>query len=218
MELRDKAVTKAQENTPTNLFPMFLKLGGRSCLVVGAGKVGESKIRSLLVAGAKVRVVAPWATPAIAAWRQADVLTWEAREFQTSDLDATFLVVTATSSVDVNDLVYREAQRRQVLCNVVDDPERCDFYYPAVVRRGALQVAISTAGKSPALAQRLRREFEAQLAPVYAGWIEELGKLRKQLFARALNPEYRRKLLHELAAREPFATHESAAPLTGSRS
>lgn len=206
------------ENTSANLFPMFLKLEGRSCLVVGAGKIGESKIRSLLVAGGKVHVVAPWATSAVAAWGKAGVLTWTAREFKGSDLDETFLVVAATSSVEVNGLVYREAQRRQILCNVVDDPERCDFYYPAVVRRGALQVAISTAGNSPALAQKLRRKFEAQLAPVYAGWIEELGKLRKQLFARSLNPEYRRKLLHELAGREPFATDETGAPLTRSRS
>lgn len=196
-----------------SLFPMFLKLEGRSCLVVGAGKIGESKIRSLLVARAKVRVIAPWATPAVAGWARAGLLAWDARAFHTEDLDATFLVVAATSSVEINDSVYREAQSRQILCNVVDDPERCDFYYPAVVRRGALQIAISTAGKSPALAQRLRREFEAQLAPVYAGWIEELGKVRKQLFGRPLNPERRRNLLHQLASRESFEAPESAAAI-----
>jgi precorrin-2 dehydrogenase / sirohydrochlorin ferrochelatase len=183
---------------------MFLKLEGRSCLVVGAGKIGESKIRSLLVARAQVRVIAPWATPAVAGWARTGVLTWAARAFAPADLDATFLVIAATSSVETNDLVFREATRRQILCNVVDDPDRCDFYYPAVVRRGALQVAISTEGKSPALAQRLRREFERQLAPFYAGWIEQLGRIRSQLFRRALNPEHRRQLLHEWAARPPF--------------
>jgi precorrin-2 dehydrogenase/sirohydrochlorin ferrochelatase len=187
-----------------SLFPMFLKLEGRSCLVVGAGKIGESKIRSLLVAHAKVHVVAPWATPAVEGWARTGVLTWDAREFEVADLDTSFLVIAATSTVDVNDLVYREATRRQILCNVVDDPDRCDFYYPAVVRRGALQVAISTEGKSPALAQKLRRDFERQLAPFYAGWIEQLGRIRSQLFRRALNPEHRRKLLHEWAARAPF--------------
>jgi len=197
---------------------MFLKLEGRSCLVVGAGKIGESKIRSLLAARAKVRVIAPWATPAVEAWERAGVLTRQAREFEAADLDSTFLVVAATSSIKVNDQVYREAHRRQVLCNVVDDPERCDFYYQAVVRRGDLQVAISTAGKSPALAQRLRREFEAQLAPVYAGWIEELVRIRKQLFGRKLDPEHRRKLLHQLASRESFEARESAASVTGSHS
>jgi precorrin-2 dehydrogenase / sirohydrochlorin ferrochelatase len=193
-----------------SLFPMFLKLEGRSCLVVGAGKVGESKIRSLLVARAKLRVVAPWATPAVAGWARAGVVQWDAREFQISDLDSTFLVVAGTSSVEVNDLVYREAARRQILCNVVDDPERCDFYYPAVVRRGALQVAISTEGRSPALAQRLRREIEAQLAPVYAGWVDQLGKVRKRLFGRSISPERRRRWLHELASRNPFETRKHA--------
>ena len=183
---------------------MFLKLDGRKCLVVGAGKIGESKIRSLLIARAEVRVVSPRATAAVLAWERSGVIAWEAREFRASDLDAMFLVVAATSSVDVNDVVYREAKERQILCNVVDDPDRCDFYYPAVVRRGALQVAISTEGRSPALAQRLRREFERQLRPVYAGWLEWLGDARKQLFASRVAPECRRTELHKLASRESF--------------
>jgi len=195
--------------TAMSLFPMFLKLEGRLCLVVGAGKIGESKIRSLLVARAKVRVVAPWATPTVAAWAQAGVLEWEARTYQADDLNSIFLVVGATSSIDVNDAVYREAQSRQILCNIVDDPDRCDFYYPSVVRRGDLQVAISTAGQSPALAQRLRREFEKQLAPVYAGWVEELGKFRKHLFARSMNSELRRRQLHSAASRESFEARQS---------
>lgn len=194
-----------------SLFPMFLKLEDRPCLVVGAGKVGESKIRSLLVARAKVQVIAPWATPAVEGWARAGVLTWNARAFQPADLDSAFLVIAATSLGEVNDSVFRESQRRQILCNTVDDPERCDFYYPAVVRRGNLQVAISTAGHSPALAQRLRREFEAQLAPVYAGWLEKLGRLRKELFRRSLNPERRRRLLHAAASRQAFETREFAA-------
>ena len=186
---------------------MFLKLEGRECLVVGAGKIGESKIRSLLVAHANMRVVAPTATAAVAAWARAGVIAWEAREFRATDLDAVFLVVAATSSVEVNDAVFHEAQRRHVLCNVVDDPERCDFYYPAVVRRGALQVAISTEGRSPALAQRLRREFERQLRPVYAGWLQWLGGARKQLFASRVAPEQRRTQLRDLASRESFELH-----------
>src|SRR5262249_31229498 len=130
--------------------------------------------------------------------------TWEQREFRVHDLNATFLVIAATSSVDVNGAVYREATTRQILCNAVDDPERCDFYYPAVVRRGALQVAISTEGKSPALAQKLRRECELHLAPFYAGWIDQLGKIRNRLFAQPLNPDHRRRLLHGWAAQPPF--------------
>jgi len=192
-----------------SLFPMFLKLEGERCLVVGAGKIGESKIRSLLVVRAQVRVIAPKATPSVSAWARAGVLEWEARPFQPEDLNSIFLVVGATSSIEVNDAVYREAQARHILCNIVDDPERCDFYYPSVVRRGDLQVAISTAGQSPALAQRLRREFEAQLAPVYAGWLEELGRTRKELFARSIEPERRRTMLHSAASRQSFEARHS---------
>src|SRR5438477_5419726 len=137
---------------------MFLKLEGRSCLVVGAGTVAEGKINSLLLSGAVVRVVAPRANAAVQEWARTSAIRWEEREFSPLDLDDVFLVVVATSSKDVNESVFREAKSRNVLCNVVDDPEHCDFYYPAVVRRGQLQIAISTAGESPTLAQKLRRE------------------------------------------------------------
>lgn len=197
-----------------SLFPMFLKLEGRSCLVVGGGKIGESKIRSLLTSGARVRVVAPSVTRAVSRWAGAGIVEWSAQEFQPNDLAAAFLVIAATSSVEVNDFVYREARRRNVLCNVVDDPDRCDFYYPSVVRRGDLQIAISTGGSSPALAQRLRRDFEKQLAPVYAGWVDRLRKQRQELFARSLDPERRRALLHAAASREAFDLRETADRLT----
>lgn len=187
-----------------SLFPMFLKLEGRNCLVVGAGKVGESKIRSLLVARARVHVVAPSVTPAVSAWARAGVLSWSARKFQSDDLVPAFLVIAATASASVNDSVYRAARRLRVLCNVVDDPDRCDFYYPSVVRRGDLQIAISTAGSSPALAQRLRRQFDELLAPVYAGWLDRLREFRKDLFSRSIDPERRRTLLHAAASRDGF--------------
>ena len=189
----------------TNLFPMFVKLEGRPCLVVGAGTVAEGKIGSLLLAGATVRVVAPQANAAVLEWARTGVIRWEAREFSPLDLDNVFLVIAATSSNEVNESVFREAQRRDVLCNVVDHPQHCDFYYPAVVRRGQLQIAISTAGESPALAQRLRRELEIQFGPEYESWVEQLGKARSELFARDINPEERRRRLHELASQPPLA-------------
>jgi len=184
---------------------MFLKLEGRPCLVVGAGTVAEGKIGSLLLAGATVRVVAPQANAAVLEWARTGVIRWEAREFSPLDLDNVFLVIAATSSNEVNESVFREAQRRDVLCNVADHPQHCDFYYPAVVRRGQLQIAISTAGESPALAQRLRRELEIQFGPEYESWVEQLGKARSELFARDINPEERRRRLHELASQPPLA-------------
>src|SRR5438477_87099 len=192
-----------------SLFPMFLKLEGRSCLVVGAGTVGEPKIRSLLDAGASVRVIAPRITTAVAGWVQAGTIAWEAREFNTSDFNGVFLVIAATSSREVNEAIFLEAQRRNILCNVVDDPEHCDFYYPAVVRRGDLQLAISTNGHSPALAQRIRRELEIQFGPEYGEWLEELARIRQQLFTRSIDSDERRRLLHELASREAFERMQS---------
>lgn len=192
------------------LFPMFMKLEGRPCLVVGAGAIGEPKIGSLIASGGSVRVIALHATAAVAEWAQAGTITWEERAFNTADLGGAFLVIAATNSRDLNAMIFEEARRRNILCNVVDDPEYCDFYYPAVVRRGDLQIAISTNGQSPALAQRIRRELESQFGPEYGQWVEELGRLRKQLFASKIDPEERRRLLHELASRAPFEEARSS--------
>lgn len=183
---------------------MFLKLEGRLCLVVGAGAIAETKIRSLLEAGAQVQVVAPEANAPIQQWAEAGEITWSAREFQASDLDDAFLVIAATSSSELNETVYREARARKVLCNAVDDPEHCDFYYGAVVRRGDLQIAVSTAGHSPALAQRLKQELEEQFGPEYSRWLEELAEARRELFSQQIDPEQRRRLLHQLASRDSF--------------
>jgi precorrin-2 dehydrogenase/sirohydrochlorin ferrochelatase len=201
----------AKKGKAMSLFPIFLKLDDRPCLVVGAGTIGQGKIRSLITAGARVRVVAPHATATVGDWAHAGVITWEQRNFEASDLDGVVLVVAATNSTAVNEVIFREAHRRNILCNAVDDPERCDFYYPAVVRRGNLQVAISTAGHSPALAQRLRRELEAQFGSEYAGWLEQLGEMRRQLFASDIDPEDRRHLLHELSSRSGFESATGAS-------
>ena len=133
-----------------SLFPIFLKLAGRPCLVVGAGTVGEAKIAQLREAAAVIRVVAPRGTGTVERWAQAGEISWVRRRFEPADLDGVFLVVVATQSRGLNEGIFREAQRRNVLCNVVDDPPRCDFYFPSIVRRGELHVAISTAGHSPA--------------------------------------------------------------------
>ena len=186
----------------SSLFPMFMKLEGRRCLVVGAGKVGEPKIGGLIDTGARIHVVALEATEAVHAWARAGKITLEIRPFIESDLEGAFLAVVATASRSLNESIYREAQRRRVLCNVVDVPEYCDFYYPAVVRRGDLQIAISTNGQSPSLAQKLRQQLERQFGPGYAQWVAELGETRRLVLASSLDPERKRELLHSLASRE----------------
>lgn len=186
------------------LFPIFVKLTGRPCLAVGAGTIGESKIASLLEAEAKVRVVAPEATAQVQAWAQANKIEWLSRAWELGDLDGMFLIVVATPSLELHERIFQEATRRGVLCNIVDVPSLCDFYYPAVVQRGALQIAISTAGQSPALAQRLRKELEDQFGPEYEAWLKRLGEERDKLIAAKLKPEERKRLLHDLASAEAF--------------
>jgi len=186
------------------LFPIFLKLSGKRCLVVGAGKVGEAKIVGLTETGADVRVVALHASDAVRELAKAAKIVLELRAFSPDDLDGVFLAVVATASSRLNQAIYNEAQRRGILCNVVDVPDLCDFYYPAVVRRGDLQIAISTNGQSPALAQRLRLQLERQFGLGYAHWVAELGATRNLVLASNLTRERKLELLHSLASREAF--------------
>jgi len=189
------------------LFPAFLKISGRRCLVVGAGPIAEEKIESLLRARADVRVVAPIAAAKIRAWSDEGKIRWEERKFRPSDLAGVFLAVAATSSPALHAQIYKLARRRSVLCNVVDDPAHCDFYYGSVVRRGELQIAISTGGQSPALAQRLRKKLEQEFGVEYEQWLEEIGKIRERLFSKTITPARRRVLLHRLASEISFEEH-----------
>jgi siroheme synthase-like protein len=181
------------------LFPLFLRLEGRACLVVGAGAVAEEKIRGLLDAGARVGVVAPSATAAISLWAREKKLVWMRRKFRERDVSRNFLVVAATSAPQVHERVWRAARRANVLCNVVDDPERCDFFYAAVIRRGGLQIAVSTGGRSPALAQRIRKRLEKQFGAEYAGQVERLGRARSRLLISESNIERRKEIAHRMA-------------------
>ena len=194
----------AQRMKPEKLFPMFLKLSARPCLVVGAGTIAESKIASLLEDGGRVRVVAPEANPQVRSWAQSNAIEWHQRPFQPDDLEGMFLVVAATSSTELHERIFEEATRRGVLCNIVDVPLLCDFYYPSVVQRGALQIAISTSGQSPALAQRLRKQLEDQFGPEYEEWLAQLGEARDKLYSTKMDPEERKRLLHEHASEEAF--------------
>ncbi len=191
------------------LFPLFLKLAGRRCLIVGGGLVAEAKMQGLLRCGAEVRVVAPEAAPGIREAAIAGRVVWDERPFLPSDLAGVFLVVAATNSAELHEEIFRRCQQAGILCNAVDEPERCDFYYPAVVRRGALQLAISTGGHSPFLAQRLRRELEERFGPEYGPWLEEIGQQRRELFQADISPESRRAILKELSSERAFADFQA---------
>jgi precorrin-2 dehydrogenase/sirohydrochlorin ferrochelatase len=138
-------------------------------------------------------------------WAREGTIRWRKKRFEARDLAGAILVVAATSSPALQQKIFREAGRSGILCNSVDDPEHCDFFYPAVVRRGALQIAISTAGHSPALAQRLRKQLERQFGPDYARWLAHLGEARERLFRQPMSAESRRRLLHRLASERAFS-------------
>jgi siroheme synthase-like protein len=155
-----------------------LDLTGRSCLVVGAGAVGQEKIDGLLAAGGRVTVVAPAATEGVRRLAAEGSLEWLERRYERADLERRFLVVAATSDTDLNVAVFRDAEERAMLVNVVDVPPLCNFILPAIVRTGPIAIAISTSGASPALAKRLKREIAAQFGAPHARLAELLNGLR----------------------------------------
>jgi len=186
------------------LFPAFLKLENRQVIIIGGGTLAESKLSVLLEAGARVRLISPRLNPNLTAQVRAHHLDWWPKLYEQGDLAGAFLVIAATSVSDVNAAVFREAEARNILCNAVDDTGNCHFYYGSIVQRGDLQIAISTNGKSPALAQRLRKELEEQFGPEYATWLEWLGAARQILRAQNSEPELTKRWLHLLASRPMF--------------
>ena len=188
-----------------SLFPIFVKLEGRLVVVVGGGEIAAGKIEGLLRAGARVRVIAPEVDALFAEPIRNRKIEWLPRKFAAGDLDGATLVIAATSAAGVNSSVFREAETRGILCNAVDDVENCHFYYGSIVQRGDLQIAISTNGKSPALAQRLRRELEQQFGPEYEMWLEWLGAARALLrVADGGGTESNKQMLHQLASKPMY--------------
>ena len=188
-----------------SLFPLFLKLTARPTVVIGAGYLAESKIESLLAAQAHVKVVAPRVNARIRELADGGEIQLEERPYRSGDVAGAFLAVAATDDPAVNRAVFAEAEAANVLVNAVDDPPFCDFYFPSVVRRGDLLVAISTAGQSPALAQRLRKEINALLPLDTGDWLTELGNLRREVLQLEPLNEQRKDILHTLASRDVCA-------------
>ena len=173
----------------TPLYIACLRLSGRPCLVVGGGEVGLEKVEGLLACDGEVTLVAPDAVPELAAYAREGSIRWERREFRDGDLDGRFLAVAATGATDVNISVYEGAERRAMLCNVVDVPPLCNFILPAIVRTGPLAIAISTAGASPALAKRMKREIAEAYGEPYARLAVMLNDARG--WAKTTLPTYR---------------------------
>jgi siroheme synthase-like protein len=153
----------------TPFYIACLKLSGRRCVVIGGGEVALEKVEGLLACDGRVTIVAPAAEPPLERYAAEGSITWERRAYAGGgDLEGAFLAIAATDDTDVNIAVYEDAERRAMLVNVVDVPPLCNFILPAIVRTGPLAIAISTAGASPALAKRMKREIEGRFGDSYA--------------------------------------------------
>ena len=162
----DQSCVRDMLETP--FYIACLRLKGRRCLVVGGGDIGLEKVEGLLACGADVTLVAPDAHPALGELADEGSIRWERRDYEPGDLDGCLIAIAATDDTDVNIAVYDDAERRAMLVNVVDVPPLCNFILPAIVRTGPLAVAISTAGASPALAKRMKREIADLFGEPYA--------------------------------------------------
>jgi len=172
--------------------------------VVGAGEVAAAKIAQLLHHHTQIEVVSPRAAQSIRNNAAAGRIQWHRRRFAPEDVGGKFLVIAATGSPRVNKAVFRACNAHGVLCNSVDDTAHCDFFYPAIVRRGPLQIAISTGGCSPTLAARLRREFEREFGPEWGKWVEHVGELRRQILGGKMSAVTRKRRLQQIATPQAF--------------
>lgn len=164
-------------------YPVNLDMTNKRCVVVGGGDVAERKVERLLECGAQVTVVSKSLTPVLKARKKTGQMDHIDRDYEDQALDGAFMVIGATDRNDVNERISKDAMARGLLVNIVDDPDRCNFILPSLVQQGDLSIAISTGGKSPALAKKLRKELEKQYGPEYQTLLVIMGILRKRILA-----------------------------------
>jgi precorrin-2 dehydrogenase/sirohydrochlorin ferrochelatase len=186
----DQSCVQGMLDTP--FYIACLKLTGRRCLVVGGGRIGLEKVEGLLACDGAVRLIAPEAVGALEEYAREGSIRWEQRSYAgPEDLEGVFMAIAATDDTDVNIAVFSDAERRAMLVNVVDVPPLCNFILPAIVRTGPLAIAISTAGASPALAKRMKREIEGQYGAPYAQLAMLLNEVRG--WAKGTLPTYQER-------------------------
>jgi precorrin-2 dehydrogenase/sirohydrochlorin ferrochelatase len=183
-------------------YPIYLDIKNRNCLVVGGGSVGTRKVLTLISCGANVTVVSLDASEKLHQLSNNGEIKFKERPFQTTDLDDRFLVIGATDNQELNLKIHTEAERRGLLCNIADRPKACNFILPSIVNRGDLIVAISTSGKSPAFAKKLRKQLEAEFGDEYAEFLNLMGAIRKKLLSQDHEPEAHKHLFEQLIERD----------------
>jgi precorrin-2 dehydrogenase len=183
-------------------YPVYIELRGQSCVVIGGGKIAEGKVEGLLAAQANVTVISPDLTPHLRDLVNAKQISYLARTYQPGDLTSAFMVICATDQAEINHQVWQEATANRQLVNVVDDTPRCNFIAPSILRKGDLSIAISTSGKAPALAVRLKERLQRELGPEYERFLELAGELREPLARHVPDFETRKSLWYELVDSE----------------
>jgi siroheme synthase-like protein len=171
-------------------YPVVLQLTGRRCVVIGGGAVAERKVEGLIEAGANVTVISPALTARLQRLVEDGVIVCERRAYQAGDLVGYQMAFVATENAQINAAVYEEGKRRAVWVNAADDPAHCDFILPSVLRRGALAVAVSTGGKSPALSRSIREGLEGHFSADYGSLVEIAAEVREELQRLSLSPCY----------------------------
>jgi precorrin-2 dehydrogenase / sirohydrochlorin ferrochelatase len=179
-------------------YPAFLDLMDVSCLVVGGGQVGERKVKTLQSCGARVFMISRELTPYLEEEVRQDRIELLAPDYQPGHLTGKFLVIGATDDSLLNGKIGREARERGILCNIVDKPQECNFILPSLVTRGDLTIAVSTAGKSPALAKKVRQDLEQEFTEIYGLYLELLGQIRNEILARKMSQQENKKIFQTL--------------------
>ena len=182
-------------------YPVSLDIKNRKCLVVGGGGVGTRKAATLIDCGAKVTVISPDVSGQLLALANNDSIVLEKRSYRKTDLDGMFLVIGTTDDEELNRQISMDAENLNMLCNIADRPEVCNFILPSIVNRGDLTISISTSGKSPALAKRLRIELEEQFGDEYAGLLRLMGAIREKLLSQKHEPEAHKQLFEQVISR-----------------
>jgi precorrin-2 dehydrogenase len=179
-------------------YPVYIQLKEQPCVVIGGGKIAEGKVEGLLAVEAKVTLISPDLTPHLQDLVKQNRITYLSRTYQPGDLTGAFIVICATDQAEINHQVWQEASANNQLVNVVDDTPRCNFIAPSILRKGDLTIAISTSGKAPALAVRLKERWQRELGPEYERFLELAGKLREPLAHHIPDFETRKTLWYEL--------------------
>jgi len=179
-------------------YPIFLDIKDKPCVVIGGGNVAERKVISLLDAGARVVVISPALTPALKKLVREKIINYCPKPYEDGDLKGFFLAYSATDNSSVNRKVFNEAKREGILLNVVDVPKLCNFIVPSVVDRGDLLIAISTSGKSPALAKKIRKHLEREFGEEYAVFLDIMGKVREKVLTRSKESDTNKRIFEKL--------------------